>query len=106
MNAVVAGAHAHVDPNRIGVALLFSLMLHGIVILGVGFHFAKPAPSLPTLDVTLINTSNAEAPNKLGVMLRDWASAFVTRPRVASSTNAMSMVCIPSFWLACMMTGI
>ncbi len=45
-----------------GVALLFSLMLHAIVILGIGFHFAKPAPSLPTLDVTLINTSNAKTP--------------------------------------------
>ncbi|MBS0382589.1 MAG: energy transducer TonB [Proteobacteria bacterium] len=39
-------------------------MLHAIVILGIGFHFAKPAPSLPTLDVTLINTSNAETPHK------------------------------------------
>jgi protein TonB len=47
-----------------GVAFLFSLMLHAIVILGIGFHFAKPAPSLPTLDVTLINTSNAETPAK------------------------------------------
>lgn len=54
------GTHA----DRIGVALLFSLMLHAIVILGIGFHFAKPAPSLPTLDVTLINTSNAETPRK------------------------------------------
>lgn len=50
--------------DRMGVALLFSLMLHAIVILGIGFHFAKPAPSLPTLDVTLINTSNADAPKK------------------------------------------
>lgn len=64
MNALAPTAHVHVDANRIGVALLFSLMLHGIVILGIGFHFAKPAPSLPTLDVTLINTSNAEAPKK------------------------------------------
>ncbi|MGH8182777.1 MAG: TonB family protein [Rhodanobacteraceae bacterium] len=50
--------------DRMGVALLFSLMLHGILILGIGWHFAKPAPSLPTLDVTLINTSNAETPSK------------------------------------------
>jgi len=64
VNAVAAPAHHVTHADRIGVALLFSLMLHAIVILGIGFHFAKPAPSLPTLDVTLINTSNAETPNK------------------------------------------
>ena len=30
----------------------------------------------------------------------------VTMPRAANSVNAMSMVCMPSFWLACMMPGI
>src|SRR6185437_2379985 len=62
--AAVQMAHGNGGADRIGVALLFSLMVHAILILGVGFHFAKPAPSLPTLDVTLINTSNSEAPNK------------------------------------------
>ena len=65
MNAVAAhAAHGAGSTDRMGVALLFSLMLHAILILGIGFHFAKPAPSLPTLDVTLINTSNAETPTK------------------------------------------
>lgn len=64
MNAVVAHGPSSGNVDRFGVALLFSLMLHAIVILGIGFHFAKPAPSLPTLDVTLINTSNAEIPKK------------------------------------------
>jgi protein TonB len=52
------------NADRIGVALLFSLMLHAILILGIGFHFAKPAPSLPALDVILINTSNAQTPKQ------------------------------------------
>lgn len=65
MNAAVATmAQGAGSADRMGVALLFSLMLHAIVILGLGFGFAKPAPSLPTLDVTLISTSNAEAPKK------------------------------------------
>jgi protein TonB len=65
MNAIAApAAHTSGHGDRLGVALLFSLLLHGIVILGIGFHFAKPAPSLPTLEVTLVNTSNAEAPTK------------------------------------------
>ncbi|MGH7919671.1 MAG: energy transducer TonB, partial [Candidatus Dormibacteraceae bacterium] len=60
----MAHGPANGNADRLGVAILFSLMLHAIVILGIGFHFAKPAPSVPTLDVTLINTSNAETPKK------------------------------------------
>lgn len=47
-----------------GVALLFSLLLHGILILGLGFHFAKPAPAVPTLDVILVNVANSEKPTQ------------------------------------------
>ena len=64
MNAVPAPAPSHEQANRFGVSLLFSLMLHAIIILGIGFGFTRPAPSLPTLDVTLINTSNAQVPDK------------------------------------------
>lgn len=44
--------------------MLFSLLLHGVLLLGITFHFAKPSPSLPTLDVTLLNVANQEAPDK------------------------------------------
>lgn len=64
MNAVTAPVSHDGHTDRIGVALLFSLILHAVVILGIGFHFAMPAPSVPTLDVTLINTSNARSPAK------------------------------------------
>ncbi|HEX7325728.1 MAG TPA: TonB family protein [Rhodanobacteraceae bacterium] len=58
-------AELHGPPeNHFGAALLFSLLLHAVLILGIGFHFAKPAPRVPTLDVTLVNTANDEAPAK------------------------------------------
>lgn len=50
------------DP--IGATMLFSLLLHGVLLLGITFHFVKPAPSLPTLDVTLVNVANQQAPDK------------------------------------------
>ncbi|TAL83230.1 MAG: TonB family protein [Rhodanobacter sp.] len=50
------------DP--IGATLIFSLLLHGVLLLGITFHFAKPTPRLPTLDVTLVNVANREAPDK------------------------------------------
>jgi hypothetical protein len=51
-------------PEAIGATLLFSLLLHGVLLLGITFHFAKLRPSLPTLDVTLVNVANQEAPDK------------------------------------------
>jgi periplasmic protein TonB len=51
-------------PDPISATLLFSLLLHGVLLLGITFHFAKAAPSLPTLDVTLVNVANQEAPDK------------------------------------------
>ncbi len=48
----------------IGATLLFSLVLHGVLLLGITFDFVKPKPSLPTLDVTLVNVANQEAPDK------------------------------------------
>ncbi|MGH8158666.1 MAG: energy transducer TonB [Rhodanobacter sp.] len=51
-------------PDPIGATMLFSLLLHGVLLLGITFHFVKPSPSLPTLDVTLVNVANQQAPDK------------------------------------------
>lgn len=51
-------------PDPIGATLLFSLLLHGVLLLGLTFHFVKPKPGLPTLDVTLVDVANREAPDK------------------------------------------
>ena len=52
------------SPDPIGATLLFSLLLHGVLLLGITFHFVKPAPGLPALDVTLVDVANREAPDK------------------------------------------
>ena len=59
-----ATATVNAPPDPIGATLLFSLLLHGVLLLGITFHFVKPAPSLPTLDVTLVNVANQRAPDK------------------------------------------
>lgn len=48
----------------IGATMLFSLLLHGVLVLGITFQFVKPKPSLPTLDVTLVNVANQQAPDR------------------------------------------
>jgi len=52
--------------DRLGMTLFFALLLHGIIILGVTFVTApKSSQELPlTLDVILVNTSNAETPEE------------------------------------------
>jgi len=60
----VSSAAARPAADPIGATLLFSLLLHGVLLLGITFHFAKPTPDLPTLDVTLVNVANREAPDQ------------------------------------------
>lgn len=48
--------------DLIGATLLFSLLLHGVLLLGITFGYVKPRPSLPTLDVTLVDVANREKP--------------------------------------------
>lgn len=50
--------------DRLGVTALFSLIVHGVLILGVTFDFPMPRPALPSLDVTLVQTANREKPDK------------------------------------------
>jgi protein TonB len=57
----VSSAAARPAADPIGATLLFSLLLHGVLLLGITFHFAKTEPGLPTLDVTLVNVANREA---------------------------------------------
>lgn len=48
----------------IGATLLFSLLLHGVLVLGITFSYVKAKPSLPTLDVTLVDVANRDVPDK------------------------------------------
>lgn len=50
--------------DTIGATMLFSLLLHGVLVLGITFSYVKAKPSLPTLDVTLVDVANREAPDK------------------------------------------
>lgn len=50
--------------DRLGVTLLFSLLAHAVLALGITFDFERAAPSLPALDVILLQTANSETPEK------------------------------------------
>lgn len=50
--------------DRFGVTLLFSVIAHGVLALGLTFEFEKPAPRLPSLDVILVQSASGEKPTK------------------------------------------
>lgn len=52
------------NADRFGVTLLFSLIAHGVLALGLTFSFAEPARQLPALDVILIEQANTKKPEK------------------------------------------
>ena len=61
MNAAVA---RRPGDNKIGATFVFSLLVHGLLLFGIGFSYVATRPALPTLDVTLVNVANSEAPDK------------------------------------------
>lgn len=62
MNTLAAPPRSPGSNELLSATFLFSLILHGVLILGVTFAVTRPQPKLPTLDVTLVNTANRQAP--------------------------------------------
>ena len=77
-------------PDLIGATLLFSLLLHGVLLLGITFQFARPAPSLPTLDVTLVNVANRQAPDKADFLAQANNRGGGDRDRAERPSNTFS----------------
>ncbi len=50
--------------NKIGATFIFSLLVHGLLLFGIGVTYVATRPALPTLDVTLVNVANNDAPDK------------------------------------------
>ncbi len=50
--------------DRFGVTFLFSVVAHAVLALGITFSIEKAAPSLPALDVILLQAASGEAPDK------------------------------------------
>ncbi len=65
MSAVVASpAYADGDNGRVSATFVLSLLVHGVLLLGLGWTLEKAAPVMPTLDVILTQTSTALTPKQ------------------------------------------
>lgn len=50
--------------ERMRVTVMFSLLLHAVIVLGVTFTYADPAATLPSLDVILVEARTQEKPDR------------------------------------------
>lgn len=64
MSAVAASATEIDESQRLGATLLLSLLVHAVLLLGVGFSLEHAAPVVPTLDVILTRTTSALTPKQ------------------------------------------
>ncbi|MDQ3288114.1 MAG: energy transducer TonB [Pseudomonadota bacterium] len=61
----VAGGRGGVDEgHRLGATMVLSLLVHGVLLLGVGFALESAAPVVPTLDVMITETTTALTPKQ------------------------------------------
>jgi protein TonB len=51
------------DGDRLGATVVFSLIVHGVLALGIGFTVDNPAPLRPTLDIILVQTRSEARPD-------------------------------------------
>ena len=64
MNAQVAAPPRIGERERLGATLVLSLLVHGLLILGVGFVVESAAPVMPTLDVILTQSRTELSPEQ------------------------------------------
>jgi periplasmic protein TonB len=74
------------DRERLTATMVLSLLVHGMVVLGVGFALSDAAPVLPTLDVILTQTRSALTPAQADFLAQannqgGGESEKTTRPR-------------------------
>ncbi len=49
-------------PDMLGACILLSLIVHALLLLGLSFRHPAPPPARPSMDVTLLQTTDAQLP--------------------------------------------
>ena len=74
------------EDQRLGATMVLSLLVHAVLLLGVGFSLERAAPVVPTLDVILTRTTSALTPKQADFLAQasnegGGESELTTRPR-------------------------
>ena len=82
------------ERRRLSATLVLSLLVHGMLMLGVGFALDDAAPVVPTLDVILTQTQTALTPKQADFLAAGQptrAAASTTRPTARATAQAGSV---------------
>ncbi|MEP6938974.1 MAG: TonB family protein [Rudaea sp.] len=85
MSASAAGSG-----DRLSVTLLFSLIAHAVIVLGLTFEYERAAPHLPSLDVILVQSANAQKADKADFLAQANNSGGGNSDKAVRPTAAVS----------------
>jgi protein TonB len=93
MNQAVGIANpAGGPPQRLGATLTLSVLVHVLLIAGIGFSVREPAALVPTLDVIFSQTSTPLTPKQADFLAQAAAPVPPPQARVVSSRNSQTPV--------------
>ena len=93
--------------DRFGVTFLFSLIAHAVIVLGITFSVEIPAPSLPALDVILVQSASGQAPDKADFLAQASNSGGGEAEKARRPTDPLSSpIPKPRGWRLPMSSGI
>jgi len=81
---------ANVARERLSVTLLFSLIAHAVVALGLTFEYEKPPARLPALDVILVQSANAQKADKADFLAQANNAGGGNSDKAVRPTNPVS----------------
>jgi protein TonB len=97
MTATVYTTRPVTANDRLGITLFFAVVIHAVVILGISFDYNRdqspPKDSLPSLEVTLVNTPTNDKPEQADYMAQsnqEGAGNTQERVRPQAPPEAMS----------------
>lgn len=76
--------------ERLSVTLLFSLIAHAVLALGITFEYVKPASRLPSLDVILVQSASGLKPDKADFLAQANNSGGGNSDKAVRPTDAVS----------------
>jgi len=81
--------------DRFGVTLLFSVIAHGVLALGLTFEYERPAPSLPALDLSKPHPARLSVPavsDQLAQVsnLNEEAQMFIKQHAIQSAVETLT----------------
>jgi len=84
--------------DRLGVTLLFSLIVHAVLALGITFSLDTPSSPLPGLDVILLESTSAQKPEKPDFLAQvNNTGGGDTEKRVRPTAPASGITSKPTF---------